>query len=470
MVTVYDVSRSQGQLLHINAPPYCFIPGNHASSSHLGEAFLKHPLDTRGDALSLVRLTEQGSLHQIDLRTSETHSAPTFDTLWTADVKQLDRTAINRREAPFSNQAFVETDFSQVYEHIFQLPEQEREKIEEENASAVYDLLETLPSFWQEAEPPLEHILTTYDVVFRGGDDPDQCSRADFFTESVINSTRGYRAVLRGRLAPNSLSIGASWHQNIIPILQRFDPDITDDLQSGTTVLGQYDLVEDPERSVESLRYEKDAREQLALDLALSADTFSSQPFSNIDGELEAMAKTLSLAGEPPSMEFGYLRPRNKDHYNKDKESEEFAVSMGVRSLLKDWEIGADPEEYQFVDHYDGSAPIMQPIRRTKPNQGIANTNQQPGTQLQRPPMILATSAIVPPRPPEIGRRMLTVQSQETNVPPRTIGFGSQVALGKEPQSSQDCLMVNTQVLPGVHGGRPGTAKKKIPKKRIGGF
>ncbi|KAF5380885.1 hypothetical protein D9615_004029 [Tricholomella constricta] len=454
LVTVYDVSRSEGQLLHVNAPPYCFIPGNDASASHLGQALFKHPLDKKDNSFSLIRLTERGCLQKVDLRISDADFAPVFETSWTTDVKQLDAKSLHPREAPHDKQAFIEVDLSGAYDHIFKVHEQGREKLEEENANAVYDLLETIPTFWQEVEPPLEHMITTYDAVFRAGDDPHQNARADFLTESIINSTRGYRAMFQGRLSPKTLVGGASWHYNIAPILRHFESDFADDIQSGTEVLRGHDLAEDPERSAESLRYENEAREQLALDMALSTDIFSGQPFLNASeegSELETMARTLSLGGEPPSVDFGYLRPRHTNYYNKGEEKEkEVAASMGVRSLLKGWEIGADPEEYLFVDHYDEGASEPQPIRRAKPSQA-------PGTQSQRPPMILATST-VPPRPPEVVRRMLGAHSQGSATPPLTIGFGSQE------------YMTSTQVLPGVHGGRPSMAKKKIAKKRVGGF
>ncbi|KAF8077862.1 hypothetical protein FPV67DRAFT_1443423 [Lyophyllum atratum] len=442
-------------------------PGSDASASHLGQTLFKHPLDTNTETFSFIRLTEQGRLDQVEFHVSDSR-VPAFETLWTTDVKQLESKPLRSKEVPYEDQAFVEIDLSSAYDHIFRDHEQEREKVEEENANAVYDLLETIPRFWQEVEAPVEHMLTTSDVVLQAGEEPIHLARADFLSESIINSTRGYRAMAQGRLSPEKLVKGASWHYNIAPILRRFDPTPADDIQSCTKALSIYDLAEDPERPAQSLRYEKEAREQLALDLALSTDVFSTQPFSKSSDEglgLEAMTKTLSLAGEPPALEFGYLRPRPTKYYNKDEEKEEFAASMGIRSLLKEWEIGADPEDAVFVDHYDRSAPAPQQTRRVNPLQKAGNASQPIGVQSQRPPTIVATST-VPSRAPEVGRKLFAAQSQSTIVPSLMVGYGSQIPLQDLPQSSQE-YMTSTQVLPGVHGGRPGVAKKKVTKKRV---
>ncbi|KAG6866994.1 hypothetical protein C0991_003910 [Blastosporella zonata] len=471
MVTVYDVSRSEGRLIHVNALPHSFISAPNTGTAYQGQVLFKHPLDSGTDVFSLIRLSEQGSLHQVDLSVSDEVVA-TFETSWTTDVKELELQPPCRQEAPYASQAYAEADLSSTYDQIFCRYEQERAQREDDNAKTVYDLLETIPTFWQEVEVPPEHILTTYDVVLRAGDEPVQTSRADFLTESIINSTRGYRALIQGRLTAAGLSKGASWHKNITAILQRLDPTFPDDVQSGTEGLKHYDLADAPKRSAESIRYEKEAREHLALDLALSADVFSSQPFLRASDEgivLEALTKTLSLAGEPPAVDFGYLRPKPSSYY-KTEDREEAVASMGVRSLLKDWEIGADPEEYLFTDHYDGTMPpMLQTNQRARPTQTTVDDPQPLGTQLQRPPTIVAASD-VPTRPPEIGRRMF-IQSQPDfgGMPPPRNGSQTSLTGLSQTQPTQDYMM-STQILPGVHGGRPTVPKKKAAKRRVGGF
>lgn len=315
------------------------------------------------------------------------------------------------------------------------------------------------------------YINCRYDAVLRAGDEPTQTSRADFLTECVINSTRGYRVLVQGRFSPNVLAKGSSWHKNLTAVLQRLDPTFPDDAKNGAEAFKQYDLAENPKRSVESFRYEKVAREQLALDLALSADIFSSQPFSRgskEDPALEDLTQTLSLASEPPPVDFGYLRPSYsslRSSYYKKEETDESEASMGVRSLLKDWQVGTDPEKYVFVDHYDGNASTPQTTQETD----LAHGSELPfGTQSQRPPTILAASAV----PPRLPRVVAQSQPDIGGVTSRAFGYMSQMPLSSQPQmhSSQEYMM-STQVLPGAHGGRPTLPKKKsMTKKRVGGF
>ncbi|KAG6814491.1 hypothetical protein H0H92_000016 [Tricholoma furcatifolium] len=475
MVTYYDVSRSQGQPIHVNGPPGCFLSANNAITTYVGGTIFKHPLGEKMDAFSLIQLTDEGSLHKVDLSMSD-ENVLTFDTSWSPELKELEMHPIRAFEPPYSSQEFTEVDLSSTYDKIFRLHEQGREEREQENADSVYNLLENLSTFWQELEPPVDHILTTYDALLRAGDEPAQTSRADFLTESVIQSTRGYRALAQGRLSPMTLEKGAAWHKDITCILQRLDPTFPSDVQSGAEAFKSYDLRENPERSVHSMRYEKEAREQLILDLALSTDIFSSQPFLRGSEEglaLEDLARTLSLAEEPPVVDFGYLRPRLKSHYKTDGEEDSDDLgSMGVRSLIKAWQVGASPEDYVFVDHYDGSAPVPPPIQKLGSAQAKDDAKELVGTQtVQRPPTIVAASAL-PARPPEVGRRTL-VQSQPDfrKVPP--LAFGSQVPLTDAQSSqsqSQELMMTSTQVLPGAHGGRPMATKKKAAKKRMGGF
>ncbi|KAG6837293.1 hypothetical protein H0H93_011895 [Arthromyces matolae] len=416
-----------------------------------------HALHSGADTFSLIRLDGQGSLHKVDL--SRLDDVPdAFGVFWTADVKELETQPLDLFEPAYASQTFAETDLSEAYNQIFCFHERERAQTEEENADAVYDLLESLPTFWQGLEHPMEHIITMYDAILQSGDDPTQSSRSDYLGESVVNSTRGYRALVQGRLSPTSLINGATWHKNITPALQRLDPTFPDIAQSGIEAFNRYDLADSSERSPLSMRYEKEAREQLALDLALSADVFSSQPFSRFQEEgLEAL-RNLSLASEPPPMEFGYLQPKITDHYIKDR-PEQNKISMGVRSLLKEWQIYADPEKYVFVDRYDGDLTAPQPIQPTDISPTQDHSNRTPS---QRPPTIVPARTALPTRPPELRRTFARSQPDLMGMP-RLQGFGRDIPLssGVQTQESSQDLMMSTQVLPGLHGGRPALPKRK---------
>lgn len=309
--------------------------------------------------------------------------------------------------------------------------------------------------------------------MFRSGPQPIQASRADFLTQSIINSKRGYRALLQDRLSPRCLTNDASWHYNISSTVKRLGLDFTGDIRSCTEALHRYDLIPDPERDARSVRWENDAREQLAVDLALSGDVFSARPFSTYphgSSELEAMTEILSLASKPPSVKFGYLRPVLKstvDHYQMTEDNE-VVFSSGVRALLKDWVIGTDPQipsSRKDDSHYttrsnSGTLPLVDQAVQTP--RLFAS---------QRPPPIVASTADLPTQSDILRRGFSMDDFRAPRVPLRGFGIESQrvVDVPEALDSSQDYMM-NTQILPGPYGGRPPLGKKKVAKKRLGGF
>jgi len=112
MITVYDVSCRQG-FCHLNHPPHCLFSTEDTSSIHLGQTFLPPTLVTDP---SFIRLSDRGSLHQIDLEASHALSSPVFETIWSEDVKQLSERAFEAWAVPYDTQDFTEVDLSPVYE------------------------------------------------------------------------------------------------------------------------------------------------------------------------------------------------------------------------------------------------------------------------------------------------------------------------------------------------------------------
>lgn len=239
--------------------------------------------------------------------------------------------------------------------------------------------------------------------------------------------------------------------------------------------LREFDLAPGLDRPAQSLRRESEAREQLIVDLGLSNDVFSAQPFpaaSMDDHQLESMTEALSLGSDPASVNFSYLRPiarSSVDHYTKE-EKEEVKIPVGVRLLLQDWATGADPEDYVYQEGKDNPPEESTPLRQHKGKPTLFTLDSPIIPHSQAPPLVLATSSIVPQVRPEFSvKTPLVAQSQDTTL--RFPFSGSQPATSNWdlPGSSQE-FMASTQVLPGPHGGRPPVGKKKSVKKRLGGF
>jgi hypothetical protein len=324
---------------------------------------------------------------------------------------------------------------------------------------------------------------TRFDIAFRSGEEPTHASRADFLTQSTLSSRRGFRALTQGRVPRESLIKGAAWHFNLEPVLQRFIPDISGDVQSISERLCRYDLVLDDYRSGSSLRRESEAREQLAVDLVLSTDVYSAQSFAKgetketEDDELETMsraAEAMTLSErELPSSHFGYLSPiPAPDHPFPAKPAENASTSValppGVRLLLAEWDVGADPDQYAYHDPYDedDQQPVTTRPTLHKPTQRHGTREVSQATQslpVVAPPVVVHTRTA-----PAAGT---SSSSQPISSHPggRSLDIGD--LTGPNTHTDSYPTMASTQVLPGRFGGRlPAGKKGASGKKRVGGF
>jgi len=283
------------------------------------------------------------------------------------------------------------------------------------------------------------------------------------------------------------------------------------------------EIPSDPEELLMSLeRYETRAEvptrrdtkeeglEEVALDLALSMDVFSAIPLiahsprskdSLNDNELERATQALSIAGDSlgsaPPVVFNFLRPRYPitkeagQGVERDKEgSGTVDLPLGVRQLLAGWKLGEDPNQFIFRNPYEEHEPAFgkkgrKATRRMPEVNGLPEGGQVEAQTTSQIPVVMASSQM----PPAISTQQAVNRGR---MPPRDVsvardegglGIGSTRALavsqplesfsqGRLPgASSQNWLGPSTQVLPGIHGGRPevNVAKKK-QKKRASGF
>jgi hypothetical protein len=253
---------------------------------------------------------------------------------------------------------------------------------------------------------------------------------------------------------------GAAWHVNLEPVLRRFVPDIAGDVQSIAERLHRYDLVLDDYRSGSSLRRESEAREQLAVDLALSTDVYSAQPFAKAETEVteDEKLETMSRAAEAmtlsemglPSVHFGYLNPvPPMTHNSPSAESTSLTLPAGVLLLLSDWVPGTDPDRFAYRDPYNDQLPGA-------PSTPIRKNGDGTQTSMAAPPVIARSQA---------GPLRLISSSQPVTT--RVTGSAND-----EYEGESYAPAASTQVVPGPFGGRPPRVRKKLGsgKKRVGGF
>lgn len=316
----------------------------------------------------------------------------------------------------------------------------------------------------------LIYCLGSLDVISDIGNGNKLTSHTNFFASTNINAEEGFDALMRSQIPTEELAGLAKWHYNIqdtsIPVLNY----LSADCNSLHEHLEELNLVSGAERHDASVQRETKAREQLVLDLALSNDVYSTKQIPKVHSfaSSEVTANTVvhpmgPYSEEPPEVQFGYFRPIRKsgaDHYaerNQDGEQDAGISSpLGVRLLLAEWELGADPNNYTYRDPYGLVDIEEQPIPQYRKPPAAPPTTQKKQMPPQRPPAVVA--ATQPPlvhtveRPPMIQSQPVQLQQFEP---------GSNV-FSQEP-------VISTQVLPGPFGGRPAAGKRPV-KKRLGGF
>ncbi|TFK55080.1 hypothetical protein OE88DRAFT_1732355 [Heliocybe sulcata] len=490
LITVYDVSREgDDSLVYSNASPYSPRAAGPWAAPYAGSKLFAHPLQNDIQDISFARLSHRGSLHCMDFRLSsggaeEYDAGDMMNTKveWSDEICGLDDEGLRPDVGPLGGREFAQVDLWPAYERLFIAP---RRQQAEKDPEAVYDLLEKMPAFKQNLDEPVDSALTMFDIAFRSGEEPAQSSRADFITQSALNSTRGYRALVQNRIPKTQLVQEMPWHTSIKPFLRHFDEDAAKDPEELLEALRCYDLESTPDRPGPSYRLEAEAREQLTLDLALASDVFSLNPFriphtEDVDDALETMSRateSMSISvPEPPPVQFGYLRPVMKskmDYYSKEEQpkgpdTQEVELPLGARLLMQEWEVGEDPNDYVYRDPYDAAPPPMKAATQKRTQPGALDVLSRSQPDLQRPPLIVPARTLAPSIPAiQAAPRRAPAHSQEFARPGR-MGAASQPTV---PESqSQDIFMANTQVLPGPFGGRLPAVKKKVAKKRMGGF
>lgn len=247
--------------------------------------------------------------------------------------------------------------------------------------------------------------------------------------------------------------------------------------------------------------------EEVALDLALSMDVFSAVPLitraprgedAPNDDELDRATQALSIADDgpgrlPPPVVFNFLQPRyvitaapGQDMDANLDGTGTVGLPVGVRQLLADWELGADPNQFPFRNPYEQHEPTLWRRGRKamgkKPDRGGLYKDAPEAQIRSQIPVIMASSQL----PPTI----LAQQARhKQHKPPPVIaheggfGFGSTQGIavsqpleglnqgGLSGASPQTLLGPSTKVLPGPYGGRPeGIVAKKKQKRRAKGF
>ncbi|KAJ2913436.1 hypothetical protein MD484_g6974, partial [Candolleomyces efflorescens] len=460
-VSIYDVSYAEDERLHMKNEPFGIF-AQFQDTDHLGETLLASPFHPAASHVILLKLSPRGSVVGRPIMSNDSENEVQVTVTHSDALRSLESRSWEPSEGLLLERDYTSLNMFPAYDAIFRQRNETLERVEEEEASQVYDLLDQLPVYFQSNDAISEHPLTTYDVAFRAGDEPVDPSRSDFLTGSVLNSLRGYRALKQGRLNPTSLSSQVPWHMNLNSTLRILEQGISGDLEQAEKPFTELNLKDDDDRTVECLRLEKRYREQLEMDLRLSRDVFSAHGFAKakeVDSTLETMTEALSLGDSPPEVEFGFLRPalRKAKDDEPTGDNQGLGMGLGVKLLLKDWELGADAEDYDYRDPY--STTDTPHLPKTRPSPVVA---PDPPPPTAAPPQLLTQKDLYPiQRLTPNGLPPLKKSESQTIFP---------TGASQTETQTQDALMASTQILPGPFGGRQVAKKKPEKKKRMGGF
>ncbi|KAF9535256.1 hypothetical protein CPB83DRAFT_887987 [Crepidotus variabilis] len=479
LVTLYDVSKSTLGLIQLNQSPYCLEPAKTFYEKDDGHLFI-----TTQSGLASLRVSEQGALTYTSICASNEEAEDEVVVNRNQEVSTMEANALNLVENndELGASEFAEVDMRDVYQVLFKEHFDEQQELEKQNKDSLDKLLQSFPYLLRNHELPLEHMLTTYDVAFRSGDEPEKTKRADFLTDSALNTLKAYDALIEGRFDP--LSVAAPWHRSIAQTMQCLDPELQADPKEIMEYLQKSRLTRDYITPQAIVDFELKSAKQLTFDLRLSNHIFSETMFAEskeADPTLETMTEALTIADELPPVEFGYLRPMAKKKYYRDEEElgqEHVHVPLGARTLLKGWDNG-DPDDYIYHDPYGVSTSKERIPASSKPT-AAATQLREFVIQSQHPPTLASSTTIGQPQgrgPPALASTQVSKTSKPM-IRPQPGGqmpwtqVESPPLLGTQDASSQETVvaMASTQIVPGPFGARPPLIKKKTAKKRVGGF
>ncbi|KAG8966242.1 hypothetical protein FRC03_012253 [Tulasnella sp. 419] len=349
-----------------------------------------------------------------------------------------------------------------------------------------------------------------YDVAFQSGREPERRSRTDFLSGNSLNTLHG-RGILVNKTGGHGLPVeqlasSAGWSWNIGNSLRQITksavpfPEHANDFD--TTKFKRFDAKRTGWVDPVEMKREEDARNELVVDLAMSLDVYSMEPFHKdtirrdvndsefVEEATNMLSKTTLRASEPSKIEYGFLRalPINQIPGEEltpidDRDKEDGSVEpLGVRLLLQEWPLGEDPSNYTYEDPYgpstQSSISWTQQTANTSSTGRPAGTSSRPfvssttgmnsvpviSTSVAAPPKLLDSSMLSnKPVPAVVSKQADRWNSQPNDNP---TAFSDQ---WPESSQSQGRAIPSTQPVPGPFGRRQGFDGKKKPK-RVGGF
>ena len=145
--------------------PACAFPQFSRNSPIYSSTVVRHPIS---DAMCFVAMSDQGSLHQLemcyrpDAGENIVDSVPTFGLEWTQDVACCNTTnnVLGLDVGQFSIKDNMVVDMSGIRQHLF-MTNDPRKRVET-SGDDMAEILELMSTYWQRENGEPDYMHTTY--------------------------------------------------------------------------------------------------------------------------------------------------------------------------------------------------------------------------------------------------------------------------------------------------------------------
>ncbi|KAF8343974.1 uncharacterized protein EI90DRAFT_3027719 [Cantharellus anzutake] len=460
-ISIYDVRRStehsrRGYYRAYGSPSY--LPGAFSSLSHTvhrsGIAYaprVGHFGDIFDDStVDLLELSVDGELavRSLSLKQEGQQFEPTYRNRYVALSKPVPDREVKKI-----------VDFRKFYRWLF-MQDVCRDEVDLDT-ERIQTIIRKMPGVWYNGEWSLDAPITLLDAAFRSRERDNVNSGSSFWSGSGLRYD-SYMGEPSSRV-PEYIKGGASWSYEVSPLIRKLDPEMS--LLSSHATLDH--LI--PYTSVRHLtttdgeldhvgvlkRRDMAACKQLALDLTFSESIYSfNRPFASYlndpssqlpDGShgLTLAAQSMLLCdGEPPDIDFGYLKPQfssdeilNDDEAMGDvssphrhRKSKNFTHPLGARLILLEWQPDTTVDSYVFKDPYDTASGYW---RRYIPGMHQSAASKEPtfrGLRSLSHPKSRSRS-LPPSRAPTVASSRMSKASQ-----PPTVASSQPVSMASQPR------------------------------------
>ncbi|CAE6513018.1 unnamed protein product [Rhizoctonia solani] len=379
---------------------------------------------------------------------------------------------------------FREVNLRSKYEKIFMSGSSE-------GGPSVIETIDSVPTVIQRANGPIDKPMILHDLVRMISQETTPTFPRSLFASPQSLPLPKARSLLKHLAQLRSQSREAvPWSYDLSRIQAHIWPALAPIPTADDLI--EFSVLDNV--SEDTYKKDREARQEIALDLALSTTVYSSISFQpsrprlppaprirDDDDMLSVAASAMTLEGiEPPHVQ--HLQPCPTQGLVDGKQGAEQRQSLVARLLASEWDPDSSPSDYEFHDpynqDYDESMPAWKLMAQTKADKQLLEEAKSRFLS-NRTTMAHTGSALLPSiqisrnRPPAIPNPVAVRGARQAESQPELVPNQTMSSQPREPSSSQmngSSQLPSTQIAPGPFGARPSTNAPKKKKSRLPGF